>query len=352
MHDVITIGTATQDVFLTVAGAKVLQFAELEAEHRYLAFDYPAKIEVDRIQVDTGGGATNTAVTFARFGLRTAFFGKVGDDEPGRQVLGQLGREGVDCSLVVTTKEHHTGFSAILTSFEGDRTILVHRGANNTLRGDDIDWDRLKETRWIYISSLSGSSGEWLDDIAFFAEEHHISTVMNPGSAQIRQGVGRLCRILATLEVLFLNRREAALITGEGPADTAVDVGEAGFDREEWAESMQPAFERLKECGPKIVVITDGENGSCAYDGATRWSMPASQVDVGSTVGAGDAYCAAFVGELIKGGDIARGMLMGTANAAAVISQVGAKVGILTYDQARRAIEACEAPTAREVPGR
>ena len=349
MYDIVAVGTATQDVFLRADAAKVLQLAGPDAEQRFLAFDYPAKIDVGDILVDTGGGATNTAVTFARFGLRTAFFGKVGDDEPGRQVIRQLEAEGVDCSLAVTTAQHHTGFSVILTSFEGDRSILVHRGANNYLSGEEINWDRLKDTHWIYISSLGGSSSEWLDDIAYFAEEHSISTVLNPGSHQIRQGVDALGRVLATLEVLFLNRGEAALLTGIGPADTAVDVREPGFDREEWAASLQPAFERLKECGPKIVVISDGENGSCAYDGRTRWSMAALQVEVASTVGAGDAYCAAFVAELIKGGDVPRAMQMGTANAASVISKVGAKVGILSYETACRAVARCPQPTVREL---
>ncbi|MGD8238664.1 MAG: carbohydrate kinase family protein [Armatimonadota bacterium] len=351
MHDIVTIGTATQDVFLTVGSATVLQLAEPDVEQRFLAFEYPAKIDVGDILVDTGGGATNTAITFARFGLKTAFFGKLGDDEPGRQVIRRLEQEGIDCSLAVTTGEHHTGFSVILTSFEGDRTILVHRGANNQLRGEDIDWDRLEQTRWVYISSLGGSSSEWLDEIAHFAEEHGISAVMNPGSHQIRQGVDAMCNILGTLEVLFLNRREAALMTGVGAAETVVDADEPGFDREEWAASLQPTFERLKQCGPKAIVISDGANGSCAYDGTTLWSMPALPAEVTSTVGAGDAYCAAFVAVLVKGGDVPRAMQIGTANAAAAISQVGAKSGILTHEQASRAIEGCEDPAAREVSG-
>jgi ribokinase len=351
MYDVITIGTATQDVFISASEAKVLQLAGTDTEQRFLAFEYPAKMDVEEILVDTGGGATNTAITFARFGLKTAFFGKLGDDESGRQVIGRLEEDGVDCSLAVTSAEYHTGFSVILTSFEGDRTILAHRGANNQLRGEDIDWEKLKQTRWIYLSSLGGSSSEWLDDIAYFAEEHNVSAVMNPGSQQIRGGIDALCKILATLEVLFLNRREAALLTGVGAADTVIDVGEAGFDREEWAESLQPTFDRLLECGPRIVVISDGENGSCACDGVTRWSMPALQTDVASTVGAGDSYCAAFVGELIKGGDVPRAMRMGTANSASVISQAGAKTGVLTYDEACRAIEACEEPAAQATSG-
>jgi sugar/nucleoside kinase (ribokinase family) len=94
-------------------------------------------------------------------------------------------------------------------------------------------------------------------------------------------------------------------------------------------------MDRLLACGPKTVVITDGGNGSCASDGKQCWAIPALPAErVFSSVGAGDAYCSAFVAEMMRGGGVPQAMLLGAANASSVIQHLGAKGGILTYEEA------------------
>ena len=86
MFDVITIGTATRDVFLTSNLFKVLKdpthlkklgFKTGEAE----CFALGSKIEVEKPTITVGGGAANAALTFSRQGLRTASVLRMGDDE-------------------------------------------------------------------------------------------------------------------------------------------------------------------------------------------------------------------------------------------------------------------------------
>jgi len=83
MYDVITIGTATQDVFLKSRDFKVLKderFITGQAE----CFALGAKIEVPDIFFTTGGGATNAAVTFARQVLKLPQFAKWGKTPPAK----------------------------------------------------------------------------------------------------------------------------------------------------------------------------------------------------------------------------------------------------------------------------
>ena len=85
MYDVITIGSATQDVYLFSKRFKVLRDTRAvtgEVE----CFAFGTKIELDDILFEIGGGGTNTAYTLARQGLKVAALVKVGEDEAGREV--------------------------------------------------------------------------------------------------------------------------------------------------------------------------------------------------------------------------------------------------------------------------
>src|SRR3989344_9575939 len=100
MLDGVTVGTATRDVFLrsrlfkTVHDPKHLErlgFPTGEAQ----CFALGAKVEVERPLVSVGGGAANAAGTFARQGVKAAALFKIGKDENGRAVLGDLRKERV-----------------------------------------------------------------------------------------------------------------------------------------------------------------------------------------------------------------------------------------------------------------
>src|SRR3989344_8411087 len=100
MFDVITIGTATRDIFLTSSlfqvvsdpkHLKKLGFAAGEAQ----CFALGGKIEIGKPILTTGGGATNAAVTFSRQGLKTAALIKIGGDSAASEVLAELKKENI-----------------------------------------------------------------------------------------------------------------------------------------------------------------------------------------------------------------------------------------------------------------
>ena len=83
MFDVITIGSATRDVFLASKGFKVKRDKSSVTDVD-LVLPLGSKIEVENIIFETGGGATNAAVTFTRQGLKTAAIARLGEDPGGR----------------------------------------------------------------------------------------------------------------------------------------------------------------------------------------------------------------------------------------------------------------------------
>ena len=95
MFDVITIGSATVDVFAYTESSEVIKFVESKTEHDFIAYPGGEKIVIDKLDFKIGGGGTNTAVSFSRLGLNTAYLGKLGNDENGKKVLDLLNDENI-----------------------------------------------------------------------------------------------------------------------------------------------------------------------------------------------------------------------------------------------------------------
>jgi len=319
-YDVVCVGSATEDVFLQVSDTRIIRIEERDEDHAFLALEYGAKIGVEGVLHDTGGGATNTAVTFSRMGLRTAIACKVGDDSPGQRVIEAMQGVAVDTTGVLRDPSHCTAFSAILTGFTGDRTILVYRGASSELRADELDWDVLRSTHWVYMNALSGASAETFLRVAEFCGQEGIKLAINPGSAQRAGGLEGLRPALRWTEVLFVNRSEAYEITGVEP--------NRGPDDERTMLKM------LRAAGAGAVVMTYGSEGSEGMDAEGYYRIGCYPVEVASTVGAGDACASACVVALHAGKSLLEAMKIGSANAASVVQSFGAKSGILTWEQA------------------
>ena len=395
MFDVVSIGSATQDVFVKTNLSKVLVMKDVLSQKELLCFDYGAKVNVDHIEFCTGGGATNTAFSFARLGLKPAFLGKIGDDEAGKALIKELQEAGVDTSFHIVSKRRSTGYSVILTSFEGDRTVLVYRGANSVLDAEDIDWSFLNKARWLHITSLSGRSAKLLPQLTRRAKRKGVKVSLNPGSAQIRQGLKGLKNVLSKVDVLFLNKEEAAALTGRPFTRRFIDgkrcslcggcvevcpqdiftmeekkivvVNEERCVRcgrcvshcptraivtEPWAFNVLEIFEAILKTGPGIVVITDGPNGAQVADGKFHYIFPPYDVPVVATLGAGDAFSSAFLAAIIKGKKVKEALELATANSNSVIQKFGAKVGLLTMEEARSFVQENrdEEHTVRKTP--
>jgi len=328
LSEIVTIGSATQDVFIMSKGANIMRLQSFDAEQAFLNLPYGAKIDVDEMFISTGGGAVNTSFTFRRFGLATSAVAKVGQDRSGEIIRERLREEGVDDSMVVADPEQRTGSSAILMGFYGDRTVLVYRGATLHLREDEIDWDRLKAAKVIYVGSLSGETATLYPTIAEFCASNGIFLASNPGSTQFKQGLMACRNFVCHIDILFLNKEEAYAFTGIEPRRGSHDEREM--------------LRMLRDASAKRVVITEGAKGCQAIDEAAYYSVPACKTKVASTLGAGDAFASACTAALYRGESFARALRYGAVNAASVVSSIGAKRSILTWEQATAAVAACE----------
>ncbi len=386
MFDFVTVGGATQDIFIESDHGKILTERDFFSKQELICFDYGAKIEIDKLAYDIGGGAVNTAVNLANLGFKTSTLVKIGNDLNAKAINARLDEKNIDKSLLLRTNKYKTGFSVILTSFEGERTVLTHRGANSHITPDEVEIEKIKNTKWLYIASLSGVSNEILDELAYYAGQNNIKMAFNPGTAQIKRGINDLKKVLSSAEVLIMNKEEASKITGIQPEATIIDYDKCDscevciencpqkvFDvrdekiychqssdkcplscsictdtctqdaiaHEPWSFGATGIIKKLKDAGPKIVVITDGKNGVQAYDGDILYYAPPYPSAVLSTLGAGDAFASTFVATLEKyDWFIDKALKYASINSASVIESFGAQTGLKNFDDLENSLSA------------
>jgi len=305
MPDVITIGSATREVFLISKDIKIIR-SDKSSTGALECVTLGSKIEIDQKVLTTGGGATNAAATFASLGFDTATIARVGDDSPGRGLIEELTKHKINTDLIRTVKGGDTAYSILLTAPTGQRTVLIHRGVSATFSTKDIPWNKLK-ANWLYLTSLGGNLA-LAKKIIKEAHKKNIQVAYNPGIKEIAKGLSAFAPLLPMLSVLNMNLEEAMALSGKK------DIKEIA---------------RIFNRHNLILLITDGANGSYACLGDEHWFAKASKSKVVSRTGAGDAFGSAFVAALIKGKDIPEAQQIATLNAQSVIASIGAKEGIL-----------------------
>ncbi len=314
MFDIITFGSATQDIRLKSDAFKVFKNEKDFSTGEGLCLALGSKINVEEIDFTSGGGGTNVAATFAKQGFKTAFCGAVGDDVSGVQIIKELKNLKVDTNFVVVKKEKHTNHSIIVFNEGDDRTILTYRGASELLCENDIPWNKLK-TKWIYLAPMTGLLCDITEKIVCFAKENNIKVAINPSKQQLSLPENVLKNILSKVDILFLNQEEASFLT-KISYENEIEI-----------------FKKIDELCPGVAVMTKGGKGVVASDGKYFYSAPGSgsmQVKIVDTTGAGDSFASGFLSDYIRtNGDIEKSIQLGLANGLANLTQIGAKTGIL-----------------------
>ncbi|NQU78040.1 carbohydrate kinase family protein [Candidatus Falkowbacteria bacterium] len=340
--DVITIGGVARDViFFTEEGRVVDNKSDL-TKARLACFESGAKIIVDEANFSLGGGASNTAVAFARLGLKTGVIAKTGKDREAEKIIEEMQEEGVDTSFIDQTrllarhgKKTVTGFSFIVgTGKDMEHTAFLYRGANDELQVNEPLLSRIK-TSWIYAASLSGNNWPLIlrnvgkhvynskHKPGTFKKAKGVKFAWNPGQVQIEAGKRRLEKFLEVTDVLILNKDEATELV---MSDTRNVKSEAQLKNTEFL------LRTIQGWGPEIVVITSGEKGAHVIWNQQVYFHKAKKVKTKDTTGAGDAFGAGFVAGLELFKDTKKALELGILNGARVVTEVGAQEGLMRRD--------------------
>lgn len=338
MCDIITIGSATMDVFVESDDANIVSVYTKNKKSEFMSYPYGAKVEISDFDSKVGGGGVNTAVNFANLGFDTGAIFKIGDDIYSEGILESFKSNNVDLSNIIQDKSLSTGFSIILVSFQGDRTVLAHRGANAKIKKSDINFDAIKNSKLLYIAPMNGDSTKILDDIANFANENNVYVCFNAGSSSIKKGFNYIKKILENANIVVMNKEEASMATR---IQVRPDTRDEKYSDELIHPDVREMFKKLKVRDYQIIVITDGGNGAYAYDGEHYYYCPVFESTVVSTLGAGDAFASTFCVALARTDkNIGKALMYASVNSAGVVSEFGATQGLLTFEEIEERLNA------------
>lgn len=320
MYDIITIGSATRDVLIQAGDFETRRHDDSPTGIEQ-CLPLGTKLEVKKIVFATGGGGTNAAVTFARQGFDTACVSAIADDVAGEEIIRALKKEGVETKYFQKYSDGITAYSIILVHPNAERTILSYKGEGQHFDVNRILFEKLK-TKWFYLNSMGGHY-----DLLITAVNHAVKTgtkiAFNPGGKELALGLDKLEPVLKDVDIYLTNREEGARLTG--------------IELANWDGILEALGQMVKG----VVVVTDGHQGVKvgAPDGS-KYSAGVPDSPVVERTGAGDAFGSGFVSEYMRsykpgadsselGAAITKAIQFGTANASSVVTQFGAKAGIL-----------------------
>lgn len=259
--DVLTFGDLCVDMIIT-GNNVVPEFGQKEK----LVEDY---------SLEMGGSCSIFACQTAKLGLKTAVFGKVGNDEFGQVIIRTLTDSGVSSEYIKVDERYKTGISVALNT-GSDRAILTYNGTIDAIENQDIDYNLFKTVRHLHIGSyflmkkLQPHYLEIIKRLKSYGATISLDTNWDPEE----KWDSGIWSILPYIDIFFPNENEAMAITKKNSAEEAI--------------------KELREIIP-IVAVKKGEKGAVVYSKGGTYYASALSTKVADAVGAGDTFDGGFI---------------------------------------------------------
>ncbi len=263
-----------------------------------------------------GGAPLNFAAHARTLGHEVFLVSAVGDDERGRRALAALKERGISTEFVQVLSGRNTGTAEVELDCEGKPAFRIVRPAAY----DFVDLsapvrERIRKLQadWIYFGTLYHTSRQALPATLRLLEE--LPTAKRFYDVNLRDGNWTLTtveQLAARANVIKLSASEAEFLDASFNADGMEGTVEHFCRR--WSDQYR--------C--QTVCVTMGERGCCIYHDGAYLEVPGYKVKVADTVGAGDAFAAAFLHALDRQWDMERCGRFANAVAALVASRSGA----------------------------
>lgn len=270
-----------------------------------------------------GGAPANVAVGLAKLGIDAGFIGKVGADAFGDFLRETLEQNSVDTSYLVSGETSRTTLAFVATRSDGmkDITFYRHPGADIQLSPDEIDMGYVQSAELFHYGSVSLSHSP--------SREATFQTIQSAKASGAMLSYDPNLRLM-----LWDNANDAKHWIWEVmPYADVVKISEEEWEFVTGDAELTSGIERILGLGVKLLVVTLGERGCYYTNGTAAGYVDGFAVDVVDTLGAGDAFVAAMLMQLVKHEDISAldaprlDFMMRYANAAGALATQ--KVGVI-----------------------
>lgn len=238
-----------------------------------------------------GGSPANTAVALARLGVNTFMKSRTSTDDYGVIIRQYLENENVDLSLGVIGKEPSTIINAFI---QNDKSAKYEA---NLIGASDFGWtdDELK----------------FSDNNFSFVHLGSLTSYVEPGASEVEKWFAKL-RKDSNLLLSFdpnirhpLDGQKSEEVRNRAKRLCAIShIVKASNEDFEWifeTNNYKDCAKNLIDNGTAIVIITSGKNGAWVITSdKNEIEIPAQNIQVIDTIGAGDTFSAAFLAQLIN----------------------------------------------------
>jgi len=271
---------------------------------RFPAFDSKTKILASALL--PGGQAATAAVACQRWGLRSRYVGKIGDDSAGRLQRAEFAREGVEAHLIEVPNCPSQSAFIIVDECTGERTILWQRDERLDLQPEELPREWIRGARLVHVDghpcAPAAAAARWAREA---------SAVVTADLDNLYPGIEAL---LEVVDFMIGSREFPERLLGI-------------------PDLLESLPEITRRFGCRVAGATLGREGVLAWDGTQFHYCPAFRVDTVDTTGAGDLFHAGFAYALLRG-DILPEMLEFSCAAAGLnCTAPGARGGIRPVDE-------------------
>ncbi len=311
-YDVLGIGNAIVDVIAPVEDAFLEENAITRASMTLIDEERASSL-YDRFppaSETSGGSAANTIAGCANLGARTAYFGKIANDELGETFSHDLRAAGAEFITKPLCDGPKTARCLIAVTPDAQRSMSTYLGASSLFSPADLDADIIRDAA---ITYMEGYLFDRDDAKAAFIQ-----------ASEIALSAGRQTAL--TLSDLFCveRHRQAFLHLVRGHIDILFANEDEILALYE-TQDFEAALAQVRaDC--KFAAITRGAQGSILLCADEKVTVSAEPVDtIIDTTGAGDLYAAGVLYGLSRGLPLAECGRIGSVAAAEIISHYGAR---------------------------
>jgi len=264
-----------------------------------------AKVESRSVKILPGGQVATAMIACQRWGLRTRYVGKIGDDSAAQVHRNEFARAGVDTRLL-TVPGCSSQQSFILVDPEGERTAVGWRDQRLALQPSELDREWIGHSRALLVDGYDTAAA------AQAAEWAHTAGI--PVIADFDEAYPGIDALLPNIDYLIVSRDFPRRLCGEPHLE----------------QSLRLLQHRLK-C--RLTAATLGSDGVLAWDGNRFHYAPAYRVGVADTTGAGDVFHAGFIYGLLRDWPLQRQLEFASAAAALNCTAPGAHGAIQSVEE-------------------
>jgi len=242
------------------------------------------------VEIGIGGSESNVAIGLCRLGVTAVWFGVVGEDSLGTLVAREIRAEGVD--LRVSLRPEPTGLMVKERRTAQRQSVTYYRAgsAGSRLSPEHLDAATIARASLLHITGITPA----LSSSARDAVEYAVDVARDNG-VPVSFDLNYRSRLWSIEEAGSFYRRiiPRCTIIFAGDDEAAIAVGPQGSPR-----SLAAALAAL---GPSEVVIKLGAEGALSFIDGETLRRPALQITPVDTVGAGDAFVAGYLSEVVAG---------------------------------------------------